>query len=133
MRQRVAIFDARGVLWHLSCNLQLRRDLLNCTARLAVGAALALAMCCAVLAPQLVTASLPASPVATAPLADQIDLPPPDSSTTDSQPGEKDGEPDIYGNEVTAAVAKYTYDATGSLYEVHSPQTEVPRLGSPKS
>jgi hypothetical protein len=34
---------------------------------------------------------------------------------------------------VTSAVAKYTFDATGSLYEVHSPQTELPRLQSPKS
>jgi hypothetical protein len=40
---------------------------------------------------------------------------------------------DVYGNEVTAAVAKYTLDGTGSLYELHSPQTELPRLGSPKS
>lgn len=46
-----------------------------------------------------------------------------------------DSEPatDLYGNEVTDAVAKYKLDATGSLYELHSPQTELPRLGSPKS
>ncbi len=40
---------------------------------------------------------------------------------------------DVYGNEVTAAVATYEVDATGSLYELHSPQTQLPRLGSPKS
>ena len=40
---------------------------------------------------------------------------------------------DLYGNEVTAAVEKYQFDATGSLYETHSPQTELPRLASPKS
>jgi len=40
---------------------------------------------------------------------------------------------DVYGNEVTAAVATYEIDATGSLYELHSPQTQLPRLGSPKS
>ena len=40
---------------------------------------------------------------------------------------------DVYGNEVTAAVAKYKFDATGTLYELHSPQTELPRLASPKS
>src|SRR4051812_39854735 len=40
---------------------------------------------------------------------------------------------DVYGNEVTAAVATYKFDATGSLYELHSPQTEIPRLASPKS
>ena len=40
---------------------------------------------------------------------------------------------DMYGNEVSDAVAKYKLDATGALYEMHSPQTEVPRLGAPKS
>ncbi len=40
---------------------------------------------------------------------------------------------DLYGNEVTDAIATYSVDPTGSLYELHSPQTELPRLGSPKS
>jgi len=40
---------------------------------------------------------------------------------------------DLYGNEVTDAVAKYQFDATGSLYELHSPQTEVPKLAPPKT
>lgn len=40
---------------------------------------------------------------------------------------------DLLGNEVSEAVAEYKLDAAGSLYEVHSPQTELPRLGSPKS
>jgi hypothetical protein len=40
---------------------------------------------------------------------------------------------DLYGNVVSDAVAKYKLDETGSLYELHSPQTELPRLGSPKS
>jgi hypothetical protein len=40
---------------------------------------------------------------------------------------------DLYGNEVNDAIATYTLDPTGSLYELHSPQTELPRLGSPKS
>jgi hypothetical protein len=40
---------------------------------------------------------------------------------------------DAYGNEVTNAVAQYSLDATGSLYELHAPQIELPRLGSPKS
>jgi hypothetical protein len=40
---------------------------------------------------------------------------------------------DLYGNEVTDAVATYTFDQSGSLYELHSPQTELPRLGIPKS
>jgi len=40
---------------------------------------------------------------------------------------------DLYGNEVTDAVAKYQLDATGSVYELHSPETEVPKLAPPKT
>jgi hypothetical protein len=40
---------------------------------------------------------------------------------------------DAYGNEVTHAVAEYTLDAGGALYELHAPQVEIPHLGSPKS
>jgi hypothetical protein len=44
-----------------------------------------------------------------------------------------DGAVDLYGNEVIDAVATYSLDPAGSLYELHSPQTELPRLASPKS
>ena len=47
--------------------------------------------------------------------------------------GENDGAVDVYGNDVTAAVAQYKLDATGSLYEVHAPQTALARLAPPKS
>ena len=40
---------------------------------------------------------------------------------------------DLYGNEVTNAVANYRLDSRGALYEEHSPQTEVPRLKAPES
>lgn len=39
---------------------------------------------------------------------------------------------DLYGNEVNDAVAEYKLDATGALYEEHSPQTQVPRLAAPQ-
>ena len=48
-------------------------------------------------------------------------------------PEDSEGTVDLYGNEVSDAVAKYRMDVTGVLYELHSPRTEVPRLGSPKS
>ena len=54
-------------------------------------------------------------------------------------PAPVEGEPnedeaiDMYGNRVTPAVATYQLDAAGMPYELHSPQTQVPRLGSPKS
>lgn len=40
---------------------------------------------------------------------------------------------DYFGNEVDAAVATYTVDPIGTLYEEHSPQTELPRLDEPRS
>jgi hypothetical protein len=43
------------------------------------------------------------------------------------------GSPDLYGNEVIEAVATFKLDDTGSLYEVHSPETELPILSSPTS
>ena len=62
---------------------------------------------------------------------------PKDDATSDEarapEAPDAEGPVDLYGNEVTQAIAKYQFDATGSLYETHSPQTELPRLGSPKS
>jgi hypothetical protein len=37
----------------------------------------------------------------------------------------------LTGDEVSPAVATYGIDRDGNLFEVHSPQTEEPRLGSP--
>ena len=44
-----------------------------------------------------------------------------DQSSTD----DNEGTVDLFGNEVTDAVAKYKTDATGSLYELHSPETKL--------
>ena len=51
----------------------------------------------------------------------------------DRPPVDEGAAVDLYGNEVTDAIATYGVDPAGSLYELHSPQTEFPRLGSPKS
>lgn len=48
-------------------------------------------------------------------------------------PEPADGTLDLYGNDVSPAVATYSFDALGSPYEVHSPQTELPHPGSPKT
>jgi hypothetical protein len=40
---------------------------------------------------------------------------------------------DLRGNDVTEAVATYKVDRTGSLYELHSPGTEVAHLKPPTS
>lgn len=42
-----------------------------------------------------------------------------------------EGRRDRYGNEITDAIATYKRDRTGSVYEEHSPQTEVPQLAPP--
>jgi hypothetical protein len=43
------------------------------------------------------------------------------------------GAVDLFGNRVADAVAQYRFDKAGSLYELHSPQTELPRLRPPRS
>ena len=40
---------------------------------------------------------------------------------------------DVYGNEIEEAVGDYRVDGTGDLYETHTPDTEVTRLGPPTS
>ena len=39
---------------------------------------------------------------------------------------------DLRGNEIARPVARYRIDGSGSLYEVHSPNTELPRLKPPQ-
>jgi hypothetical protein len=38
---------------------------------------------------------------------------------------------DLYGNQIDFAVGEYRVDGTGDLYETHSPETEVTKLGAP--
>ena len=39
---------------------------------------------------------------------------------------------DIRGNEIVRPVERYGVDPRGSLYELHSPHTEIPRLAPPE-
>lgn len=66
-------------------------------------------------------------------LADPEILPAADRTADERDPDSNDAFTDLYGNEINDALATYTFDQSGSLYELHSPQTELPRLGSPKS
>jgi len=56
-----------------------------------------------------------------------------DNTTQPNTDADADPTVDFYGNEVTVAVVKYKIDAAGRLYELHSSQSALPRLGSPKS
>ena len=38
---------------------------------------------------------------------------------------------DLFGNEIETAVAEYHFDRRGGIYERHSPDTAVQKLGSP--
>ena len=38
---------------------------------------------------------------------------------------------DLFGNEIDEAVGDYRVDIRGDIYERHSPDTEVPKLGPP--
>ncbi len=40
---------------------------------------------------------------------------------------------DLFGNEIEEAVADYRLDLRGGLYERHSPDTAVAKLGSPST
>ena len=86
--------------------------------------------------PQLVTSSSTVDQESPAPAAAMLSVPPAGhvAHVRESEPADGgSGFTDLYGNEVTDAVATYTFDQAGSLYELHSPQTELPRLGIPKS
>ena len=39
---------------------------------------------------------------------------------------------DLRGNEILRPVERYSIDHRGTLYELHSPQTEIPRLSPPE-
>jgi hypothetical protein len=83
---------------------------------------------CAVITPQVVS-STPSTVVRTPVSTTAADIPTDRRRHQDAAAGTID----LYGNEVTDAIATYSLDPTGSLYEVHSPQTELPKLASPKS
>jgi hypothetical protein len=52
---------------------------------------------------------------------------------TSAKPYEDRDGLDLYGNEVHEAVAEYTLDEDGSLYEIHAPRTDAARLPPPTS
>jgi hypothetical protein len=102
--------------------------------RVATAGALAVLIGGAFFTPQLVTREdVRPEQAETAPTSAADVDPVADETRTDREPAPGEGLTDLYGNEVSDALATYTFDQTGSLYELHSPQTELPRLGIPKS
>ena len=103
------------------------------TAIFAAFLAMPVALAWMLLTPPTVTPSQPARAPRPPRLAAPNDLDAPRELAPDIDRQDSDGTVDLYGNEVSDAVAKYRIDTTGSLYELHSPRTELPRLGSPKT
>jgi hypothetical protein len=85
---------------------------------------------CARLAPELIAP--PPHAAAIQPVTSSTDPVPP-RTFTPAREREEDEEIDLYGNDVSDAVAKYKLDSDGSLYELHSPETQLPHLGSSKT
>ena len=63
--------------------------------------------------------------------ASLIDPGGPDASRSSAVADDAPHRLDVRGNEIDRPVARYRVDDRGSLYEVHSPETEVPRLKPP--
>src|SRR2546426_7129398 len=97
-------------------------------ARLALSLAVLMLVAGALFNPRVVTSSLSAPRVDATPAAAMSDGPSDRHAQQDAASAV-----DLYGNEVSDAIATYSLDPAGSLYELHSPQTELPRLASPKS
>jgi hypothetical protein len=75
-----------------------------------------------------VPASAPSGPSASASLIDPAAS---EGSGTDGTVDDVGQRMDVRGNEITRPVARYRVDERGSMYEVHSPQTEIARLKAP--
>lgn len=112
--------------WHFSCNLHSWAEFVRTIHLFAVALLAAVLIVCAFFSLSAHSGSEPVAKGFT-----QVDRA---VRPTDPDPSDDaQGAVDLFGNDVTDAVARYQFDATGSLYEVHSPQTEIPKLGSPKS
>jgi hypothetical protein len=109
--------------------------LLKLVAGFAIALVLPFLMANALLTSHSTTASSPTTSIdARDPLTiDSPDNPSGATFMTHVEEPEDEDDLDLLGNPVSAAVATYKLDATGSLYETHSPRTELPHLGSPKS
>ncbi|HEY3042676.1 MAG TPA: hypothetical protein VGJ39_01550 [Vicinamibacterales bacterium] len=119
---------------------QNRGKVVSAALRVALTAIAPILVVCALSAPPLPSSSA-CTPVSTVATGFHDHEPPAPSDTsavlvtnaTAVEEWEAKGSPDLYGNEVSDAVARYKLDDEGSLYEVHSPQTELPRLAPPIS
>ena len=101
---------------------------------IALACALAILFGGAFFTPQVATREDAVAERVSAPAVSGAEVLPAGGGTADDRDGDSnDAFTDLYGNEVSDALATYTFDQAGSLYELHSPQTELPRLGIPKS
>jgi hypothetical protein len=76
-----------------------------------------------------VPSSAPPAPSSSASLIDPAAS---GGSETDASADDVGQRVDVRGNEIARPVARYRVDERGSMYEVHSPQTEIARLKPPQ-
>ena len=126
-----------AIAWHLGCSIQLGEERVTATMRVALKllfiAIVAIAMTSPLLAPSVLTYSGTSTSTHVIPSSTERPLPYAQPDGPNAPSADDESTTDLYGNDVTAAVARYKLDATGSLYEAHSPQTQLAKLGSPKS
>src|SRR5262245_52533882 len=121
--------------WHFGCTFQKLEGFVRTVACATLALVVPVVMVCALFSPVITLHSHRAAlhgsqvPTASSSLPDGAAR----ADNGQSSADDSDGTVDLFGNEVDDAVAKYKFDGTGSLYELHSPQIELPRLGSPKT
>jgi hypothetical protein len=132
MRHGSAASEQYVSAWHLRCYQYIWRQLVDPVGRLGLAVAVPILVGATVFTSRTLTRS-PSETRSVVVAADRVLVADIERSEEADHEDAADGFVDMYGNEVTDAVATYTFDKTGSLYELHSPQTELPRLGIPKS
>jgi len=130
--QRGVINDAHAA-WHYGCTTSAAEVVVRTGTRISLIVSMVMLIVCAFVISRMSSADDRVSAAHRAEMLEGTTLPPVYQPVPREHADEGAGIPDLYGNEVSDAVARYKADGAGALYEVHSPQTEVPRLGSPKS
>jgi hypothetical protein len=134
MRHQRDVTNGRGAAWHYGCTASTAEDVVRTGTRISLVVIILMLIVSVSVVSRLSSAE--PSDVRMVHRSQMLqEVPPPADvqAVPHERADEGAGIADLYGNEVSDAVAKYKADGAGALYELHSPQTEVPRLGSPKS
>src|SRR5213593_4725394 len=122
-----------SVAWHFGCNVQRGEEKVTATTRVALKfvfiAIVAIAMTSPLLAPQTPTDRGTSTSTRVMPSSTERPRPYAQPDGPNAPGMDEESTTDLFGNDVASAVARYKLDAAGSLYEAHSPQTQLAKLG----